>query len=101
MLKLLNQFQFLYGAIKTPAANIHCRDGVGFQFLYGAIKTLMRSAVTGVKSSFNSSMVRLKHFVLIDESVVMKFQFLYGAIKTGVGHLKNLEGMVSIPLWCD
>ena len=54
-------FQFLYGAIKSPASLRRLSKAAGFQFLYGAIKS--------------------RFFEALDYLIAI-FQFLYGAIKS-------------------
>ena len=73
-----------------------------FQFLYGAIKTFICVRDTIIRSSFNSSMVRLKPGTLtLQIGLSPLFQFLYGAIKTFKDVQGNISSKVSIPLWCD
>ena len=55
------EFQFLYGAIKTLITSSDPKVRDMFQFLYGAIKTLITLLTSSmIILSFNSSMVRLK-----------------------------------------
>ncbi|SFC84040.1 hypothetical protein SAMN05421747_1353 [Parapedobacter composti] len=58
--KIVNKFQFLYGAIKGPFS---------------------RSVISAIRY-FNSCMVRLKEvYDMLNRIAISGFQFLYGAIK--------------------
>ena len=73
-------FQFLYGAIKSGTPTSILSRKKLFQFLYGAIKRRYAKKARRWDIYFNSSMVRLK-----------------GILTTK----KDINGSISIPLWCD
>ena len=72
-----------------------------FQFHIGAIKTLSDFGIAANNFSFNSTLVRLKHYGMLDSSYMNLFQFHIGAIKTWCADYWAVSYAVSIPHWCD
>ncbi len=62
----LHPFQFHTGAIKTIFGNVRWEGNTKFQFHTGAIKTSNALSKLSIANGFNSTLVRLKHKVVID-----------------------------------
>ena len=75
-------FQFHYGSIKIESHPFFINSEDMFQFHYGSIKIMRMIYIITSRSRFNSTMVRLKSFELLElvpnDDV---FQFHYGSIK--------------------
>ncbi len=74
------EFQFHYGSIKSKTMEKQIETCCLFQFHYGSIKSKKNLITFQLKMGFNSTMVRLKEFLI------------------NGNYMKNL---VSIPLWFD
>ena len=75
-------FQFHYGSIKREPELKPSVTTLQFQFHYGSIKSLKWIDSEEKELNFNSTMVRLKAFRLLQElSCSQSFQFHYGSIK--------------------
>ena len=75
-------FQFHYGTIKSVESTLVVCSIRWFQFHYGTIKSSTHIPRVYPFLCFNSTMVRLKAFVLFFWAPWLSFQFHYGTIKS-------------------